>query len=524
MKKDGDYLKLKFEKKMILSALIITLIPLVLSYLIFVNDKISTMDKKIKTTLKDVAFMISQDKSIQEILNNGKIKPEVQEYADNLIDNIEGIDLIVICDINSIKYSHLDESQIGEVYVNPDNEEVLKEGTSYYSLMEGSMGTTFRWFEPIKYNGKQVGFVMIGKYYSDIKDINTKTQLNYFSLFIIAFILAVIGAKLLASKTKKSILNMEPEEIATLYNHKKIIINSVQDGIIALNKNNEISEINKSCYNLFNDFSYDKVIDRLKVYIDKKETFSMKELIIDNKKVFVTLTPIKRDNTYLGMLIILSSRENIKKIAKEITGVDEVVKNLRANVHEFKNTLHVILGLIQLEAYDKAKEYILKIKKVEADNSKEFLSINDYYVRALLLGRKTVAKERKVEFTLSSESNMYSEHGVVTSKDLVTILGNLIENAIESCALSDKENKKVELFLHEDDNCIEIKVIDNGLPICFEDKEDMFIEGVSSKGEHRGTGLYLVKNRVELYDGTIEIKETEEKKYFTINILKGGLT
>lgn len=485
------------------------------------QDKISTVENHIKITLKDTAFCIIQNDFIKEDLYYDKQTNEIQEYTKTLISALDDVDIIVICDMTGKKYSHLDETQIGEIFVNPDKEEVLKKGESYYSLMEGSMGKTLRWFEPIMYRNQQVGFVMVGKYYNDILSINKETRIKYIGLFILSILISIAGEAVLAQRIKRDMLNMEPEEIATLYNQKKIIIDNVHDGIIALDKNNKITDINNRCYSLFENFSCDRVLERLDIYIKSRVSFKMKELIINGKRLFVTLIPIIEDNMYLGQLIILSDRENINKIAKEITGVDEVVKNLRANVHEFKNNLHVILGLIQLEQYSQAKDYILKLQKVQEDNSLEFLEINDYYVRALLLSRKLVAKERKVELILNSKSNIYQEHGIVDSKDLVTILGNLIENALEACAVSDVEHKKVEIYIKEDDFRIQIIVKDNGIPIQFDDTEKMFIEGISSKGDNRGTGLYLVKNRVELYNGTIDIEERNDEKIFTINILKG---
>lgn len=485
------------------------------------QDKISTVENQIKITLKDTAFCIIQNDFIKEDLYYDKQTNEIQEYTKTSISALDDVDIIVICDMTGKKYSHLDETQIGEIFVNPDKEEVLKKGESYYSLMEGSMGKTLRWFEPIMYRNQQVGFVMVGKYYNDILSINKETRIKYIGLFILSILISIAGEAVLAQRIKKDMLNMEPEEIATLYDQKKIIIDNVHDGIIALDKNNKITDINNRCYSLFENFSCDRVLERLDIYIKSRVSFKMKELIISGKRLFVTLIPIIEDNMYLGQLIILSDRENINKIAKEITGVDEVVKNLRANVHEFKNNLHVILGLIQLEQYSQAKDYILKLQKVQEDNSLEFLEINDYYVRALLLSRKLVAKERKVELILNSKSNIYQEHGIVDSKDLVTILGNLIENALEACAVSDVEHKKVEIYIKEDDFRIQIIVKDNGIPIQFDDTEKMFIEGISSKGDNRGTGLYLVKNRVELYNGTIDIEERNDEKIFTINILKG---
>lgn len=270
---------------------------------------------------------------------------------------------------------------------------------------------------------------------------------------------------------------MEPKEIAKLYNEKNIIINNCRDGIIALDENNNITEINERCYDLFEQLDVYKVVERLNTYIENRESFTMKELIIQNKKIFVTLKSIIQEKKYLGVVIVLSDRESIRKVAKEITGLDEIIKSLRANIHEFKNNLHVILGLIQLEEYSQAKEYILKIQKVQEDNLIEFSQIEDPYVRALLLSRKLVAKERNINFVLDEHSNLYCQHDIVEREDIVTILGNLIENAYEACTANEIKDKKVEVIMNEDERKISILVSDNGIPLKL-NESSIFLEGI----------------------------------------------
>lgn len=514
-------MKINFESKLVLSAIFIALIPLIFSYGIFINDKLDTYDQTIKDMLRYSAYDISTNSLVKEKLINNENDGVIQSYAEDIISYNEFIDIIVICDMKGEKYSHLDKSQIGEIFVNPDKKSVLEDGKAYHSLMEGSMGVTFRWFEPIMDGEKQIGFVMVGKYYSDISKVNLMVKINYILLFLITIIVSVILFKFLARKTKKEIFDMEPEEIGRLYNEKQTIIDNVENGIIVLNKYNEVIEINENYYKLFNNFDVDKVIKRLESYIDEKQSFKMKEFVIQNKKVFVTLSSIVSNEEYLGVLILLSDKNNIDKLAKEITGIDEAAKSLRANIHEFKNHLHVILGLIQLELYSEAKKYILDIQKVQEDNSIEFLQIKDCCVRALLLSRKAVAKEKGVNLNLYNGSILWEDHGIIDSKDIVTILGNLIENSFEACSAINNLDKLVEVYLNEDDYRIEIKVKDNGLPLVYKNIEEMTIEGVSSKGEERGIGLYLVKSKVELYNGDIEVKEYKDKKIFCITILKG---
>ena len=345
--------------------------------------------------------------------------------------------------------------------------------------------------------------------------------MNYLVLFIFGVLIAISASKIFARRIKRAILDMEPEEISMLYNQKNIIINTVKEGIIALDKKKKVVDINNGFYELFNDFNMNDILSKLKVYIDDKLDLEMKEFIIQNKKIFVTIKHIAQGNNYLGAVITFVDKKEINKIAKEITGIDEVIKNLRANVHEFKNNIHVIFGLIQLKEYEEAKKYILNIQQLQENNSSKFKKIEDYYVKALLLSRELVAKERKIKFELTDESFLDFEHGIIDSYDLVTILGNLIENAFEACSLMENEEKEVEVSLYEDKNIIEIQVRDNGKEIQKDIKEFIFKEGVSSKGEGRGTGLFLVKSRVELYNGHIEIEEFNDEKIFVVIIYKG---
>ena len=177
-------MKMKFKNKIILWAVTITFIPLLLSYIIFITAKISDTEDSIKVTLKNVGNVISQSDLVREKLYKRESDKSIQEYTKEFIESFNDVDIIVVGDMTGEKYSHLDESQIGEIYVNEDNKDVLQKGISYYSIMEGSMGTTLRWFEPIFYNNKQVGFIMVGKYEKDITVINSKTKTTYTLLFL----------------------------------------------------------------------------------------------------------------------------------------------------------------------------------------------------------------------------------------------------------------------------------------------------------------------------------------------------
>lgn len=511
----------RFEKKVILWAMLTAFIPLLLSYGIFIYDKINSTDERIKQTLYRMAVNVSKTPFIQRKLSEGVVGEEIQEYTKSLIEQLDDVDIIVIADMRGVKHSHIDEKQIGDVFVNEDKWPVLREGKAYYSIFKGSQGVTTRRFQPIYLEGKQVGFVMVGKYYSDLRLLNKKTAAIYLLLFggvlIITWLLAIVFARSIKGK----MLDLEPEEIARLYREKLVILNNISEGIIALDDIGEIREVNAAYTSIFPELPPGEFISHIRKYILRRETILMKEMIVSGRRVFVSTHPLIKESIYLGAVISLNSSDRIGEVAEEITGVHQIIQGMRANIHEFKNRLHVILGLMELEKYDMAKKYLIEVRDIQAGDDKKFRGIEDYYIRGMLMGKAGIAKEQRIDFRISKDSLLREKHGIISYNDLITVIGNLIENAFEAFAGATLDKKVVELHTMEDDDEITISLFDNAPGIPDDIRATIFKRGISSKGAGRGTGLYLVMNRVELYRGSIDIEETSEGKRFYIRLLKG---
>jgi two-component system CitB family sensor kinase/two-component system sensor histidine kinase DctS len=170
------------------------------------------------------------------------------------------------------------------------------------------------------------------------------------------------------------------------------------------------------------------------------------------------------------------------------------------------NKLHVILGLIQLGDIEEAKNYIVNI----TDNQQKTISavtnkIRDSKVAALLLGKISRSKEMGIEIEIDENTSLDSTEDIIISNALITILGNLIENAMEATAKSHKDLKKVTLKVTESEKEINIQVKDTGVGIKEEDKDKVIKRGYSTKVGSQGVGLDLVKRAVESLKGSIDI-------------------
>ncbi|MGL4864366.1 MAG: hypothetical protein ACRC4T_14790, partial [Cetobacterium sp.] len=237
--------RLNFKNKIMIWVLIINLIPLIFSYAIFFNEKIKNDENNITKNLLEAAKVVSSSNEIRKNLQLNYKGGEIEKKVDSLTDIFRDIDIIVVANIEGIKYSHLDKKQIGQKFVNPVQWNDIKRGEGYFSKMMGSMGITFRRFEPIYdvQNKEVIGFVMVGKYYTAISDMKKNTVLMLCLLFLEAFGLAFILAITFTNGVRKSLFGLDPEEIGRLYVEERLIIDNLESGLIALNTKNEILKV-----------------------------------------------------------------------------------------------------------------------------------------------------------------------------------------------------------------------------------------------------------------------------------------
>lgn len=204
-----------------------------------------------------------------------------------------------------------------------------------------------------------------------------------------------------------------------------------------------------------------------------------------------------------------------RKIKKEFLAFTEdfegtkfLVDSMRANNHDFTNKLHVILGLIQIGQYDKAVSYIQNISIIQRETiSKVMNSIENPSFAALIVGKIARSSECNVKFILNEGSCLKNEDISIPSEALVTITGNLIDNALDSMNKDTSKNEKeLSLGIYTRPGELLIIVKDTGTGIPEEIKEKIFENGFSTKGQGRGIGLYHVKQLVSSLGGTITVE------------------
>ena len=454
------------------------------------------------------------DKKTTELLN---------EYLDSLKISLDNIDVISFVSRENIRLYHSNHELIGTEYDGaiPEFEKVSKE---YYTSNEtGPSGSQRRAYAAVyDKNGNYTGFVMTIMLLENIK-AETLQILFIFALITVAAILIelIISAEL-SSSIKKSLHGYEPNVFSAMFQVRDNILESLNEGVLAVDKNGVVQFANRSAAKMlgkkkakelintpFTDCCNDGFIKNV-ISTGEKE-FNIQEQSIDNSNVLIDCIPIKEKDDIIGAVAILHNREEYTKLMEDLAGTRYLVDSMRANNHDFTNKLHVIMGLIQMEMYDDAVSYIENISIVQRETISKIMSVVDEpSIAALLIGKSARASELNIKFILNDESHYSKTDLLLPSELMVTVIGNLIDNAFEAINIKDiQRQKELRFGIYSRENALLITVEDTGIGISKDNLEHIYDNGFSTKGEGRGTGLYQVKEMIEAIGGKITVESQE---------------
>lgn len=484
-------------------------------------------EKNLEDKATNVARIVANSPSVIEALSGKQDEKIIQEYA-NKVRTLTNVEFVVVTDMNGIRKSHPDISKVGKHFVGGDDAEALK-GQEYVSTAKGTLGISLRAFTPIfNSEGKQIGVVAVGILINNVQQAVAQSRaITYFGITL-GFIVGVIGAMLLAKSIKNTMFGMEPGEIAKLLEERSAMLHSVREGILAVDKDSHITLVNEEANRIFNRVGIDNPIGkkveecientRLKHVLQTGQAELDQVQEIKGIKLLTNRIPIVVKGKIVGAIATFRDKTEIRLMAEQLTGVRLYADALRAQTHEFMNKLHIVLGMLHMKYYDELAEYISNIaNKYQEQVGFVVRHIKDPVLAGFILGKMSYSREINVNFLLSEESFVPEPVDQEITHELITILGNLVDNAME--AVKDCESKTVNLDLVCEDGFLIIEVSDTGSGISKEQLEQIFIKGHSTKGNDRGLGLYLVQRSVGKLDGEIEVfSEIDKGATFAVYI------
>jgi two-component system CitB family sensor kinase len=512
----------KLESKMVAWTSLLILFMVIVFGAYHYSNLVKNIQEQIGKQALSVAHTVAEIPEIKEAFT----KKEPAQFIQPITEQIRkktGAEYIVVGNKQGIRYSHPYVERIGKHMVGGDNAPALEQGKSYISKAVGSLGSSLRGKVPIRNSqGEVIGVVSVGFLTRDINQLIETNFRDIIFILLLFFLIGTFGSFFIARYIKALIFGLEPSEISTLLRERNAVLESVREGIIAINAEGKISMINQIALEILEVKSESKVIGEpvqsllpntrmLEVLKHGKPELD-REVTIKGKQVIANRLPIFEKNQLRGAVTSFRLKADMDQLNYQLSQVKQYVEAVRAQTHEYKNTLYTISGLIQLESYKEALQLIQSESEIQQD---DLYWLNDRFgdpwLKAILIGFYNRAREVKVHFSIDKKSRFIQASYHFPPSVLVTILGNLINNAMESVQEQGKPAPQVELYISdENDQIFTFMVSDNGKGIPDQERHKIYQKGYSTKKNHihsaRGYGLSNVVQLLQEHRGTIELQ------------------
>lgn len=451
-----------------------------------------------------------------------------------LVEKIQertGVNFVVVMDMNGIRYTHPNRSLIGLRFTGGDEGPALK-GEEYYSAAVGISGPSIRGFAPVyDAQGRQIAAVAVGIFQGGIYRALHELRWAILSTAVWGLFVGLFGAVLLATRIKRAIFNLEPIEIATLQQEQQAMLYSLREGIIAINSEGRISIANEEARRIMGlgPECVGRPIEELipstrlpQVMATGRPEYDQ-EQFINGRVILTNRVPVLVNGRVVGALATFRDRTEVQSLMEELTGVKQLVTALRAQSHEFLNKLHTILGLIQLGEYEEAVRFISQTSSQQQQLVTLVVRrLKNPAVAGLLLGKTAEAREHQVRLIIRPGSHLEDLPPLFDTYQMVAVLGNLVQNAIEAVENEPPERREVAVSIYGRPDRLEFFVHDRGPGIPPDIRRDIFEPTFSTKEEGRGLGLHLVKEHVQAAGGRIQLRSSARGTTFRIVIPRPG--
>jgi len=433
---------------------------------------------------------------------------------------------IVVGDKDGIRLSHPIDERLGKPMKGDDNDRALKEGLSYVSVAEGSLGRSVRGKAPvIDRDGNIVGVVSVGYLLTSIE-----SKADHFLIFLLVMVVLVVLTNALisnftAKKFQNAIFGFEPEEFGRLYMELEVTLSTIKEGVVSIDANGCLRSINRSACDIFKVKAEDVLHKRMDevlpennltdILTSKVSEYNV-EMMIKGQAIVANRQVLIVDEQVVGAVSSFRLKDEISELTKQLSQVREYSDLLRSQTHEHSNKLNTISGLIHLGK----NEEVLGLIGQETERYQHLIqflreAIHEPMIAGVLLGKSERARELGLLLEIDEGSQLLSLPEHIRAEDMVTILGNFIDNGFDACIATNttKSSKKVSVSISDFGNDIIIEVEDNGcgLPKGIAQKE-LIKQGVSSKSEsNRGVGLHLVDQIISQYHGQLMMESIDNK-------------
>jgi two-component system, CitB family, sensor kinase len=472
------------------------------------------LDQQYEQRALGIAHAVAADPELAEAVESGP--PDrggpVQQLAE-AVRRRSGALFVVVTDDRGVRYSHPNADLIGrQVSTDPS---VALSGRDVAAVERGTLGLSARGKTPLRdASGRVIGEVSVG---IDARSVHARLLSlveGTIGFGALALLLGVAGAVLLARRLKRQTLGLEPGELADLVLEHEAVLHGVKDGVVAVERaadGGRIAMANDEARRLLGDGVRDGApVDVLAPRLAELAVSGIDgdELLVltGDRTLAVTARGVSRHGRDLGTVLTVRDRTQAADLGRELETVGALFDALRAQAHEHSNRLHVLAGMLHLGHVEEACDYVETLTGDPLGAGEDVGRIRDAYLRGLLAAKASAAAEHGVALRLSEDSALEGE--LSAPLDVVTVVGNLLDNAVRAAAEGERRPAWVEVAVAADDTELQVAVTDSGAGVPGDAVGLVFRDGWTTRTDdtrRHGLGLALARQTARRHDGDIEL-------------------
>jgi two-component system CitB family sensor kinase len=436
-------------------------------------------------------------------------------------------DFIVFMAPDRTRYTHPNPDMIGEPFLGTI-EPALAGGT-VTETYEGTLGPSVRAVIPVRNEtGDVVALVSIGVLRSTLGRELLERVPVLLGVAAVATAVAALGSLVISRRLNRQTLGLGPVEITRMYEQHDAVLHAVREGLLITDLDGRLALVNDEAVRLLDlppDAAGRRVddlgLDEPVLSVLRGSESVGDELVVYRDRVLVLGSePAAKDGRVLGTVTTLRDHTELEALSGELASERGFAEALRAQAHESANRLHTVVTMVELGQPEKAVEFAtVELASAQQLADQVVDAVDEPALAALLLGKAAQAHEKGVELVVTDDTMVRDVDA--SPRDLVTLVGNLVDNAIDA-ALAAPPPRKVTVGARTEGGSLALTVTDTGAGVDPGRVEDIFARGWTTKSADRahgrGLGLALVRQVIARHTGSVDVTHGEDGTTFTVRL------
>ncbi|GGS33548.1 ATP-binding protein [Actinokineospora fastidiosa] len=484
-------------------------------------------------TVTALARAIADAPMVVEAVSGEDPSRVLQPYTEAVLADT-GIDFITIMAPDGTRFTHPNPDRIGGKFLG--NTAPALAGQAFTETYTGTLGPSVRAVVPVFGPDRRVvALVAAGITLEAISDMVADRVLGLLVVAAVALLVGAAGSYLVSRRLRRQTGGLAPAELGRMIGYHESILHAVREGLILVDQDHRVTLCNDGVRALLDlpDDAEGKRVDELGLpdelvghLLDGTEMRDELHLT-DTRVLVVNSSTVRVDGRPLGTVVTLRDRTDLQALTGELDTVRGFTESLRAQAHEAANRLHTVVSLVELGRAEEAIEFATgELALAQRLTDQVVAAVSEPILAALLLGKAAEAGERGVELVIDADAAIpLGDDGPVTARDLVTILGNLIDNAIDASVDAvdpiGARRPRVRVRVAREDGDLVLSVSDTGPGLPPDAVDAAFRRGWSTKDDGRGIGLALVGQAVRRCRGAVSVS-TDVGAVFTVRLPLGA--